>query len=138
MINLSLILLLFCNILHAPEKKQLIIFASDPIQPYEAIWKAVCFIESENDPFAYHLEDNGNLSLGIAQISQGKVTDFNQATGNNYKHFDMYNPVKSKEVFMWHCNRFELYETERMIRSWNGSGESTKEYLIRIQAVIKH
>ena len=41
-----------------------------PIRPFEALWEAVCTVESSGDPFAIgdkHLKDK---SYGIAQIRQ--------------------------------------------------------------------
>lgn len=128
-----IILITLTLIVKAPIVGCLMILVPEPINPYEAIWKGVCQVESSNNPLAYHLESNGQASIGIAQISWGKLQDFNEATGKHYKHVDMYNPVKSREVFMWHTSLFNVWEKDNMVRAWNGSGKATYAYLEKVK-----
>jgi hypothetical protein len=74
--------------------------------------------------------------VGIAQISQGKLDDFNSATGHKYKLVDMYDPVKSKEVFLWHISRYDLGKVNDGIRSWNGGGKMTFVYLKKVRSAM--
>jgi hypothetical protein len=134
--KILLILLLLTQIIKAPSWVCLIICAPTPIQPYEAIWKAVCQVESSNDPLAYHLENNGCASIGIAQISFRKLQDFNKATRKHYKHEEMYDPVKSREVFMWHAGGYNVWEKDKMIQKWNGRGSATIVYLKKVKKNI--
>ena len=98
---------------------------------YENIWHAVCVIESSGNPLAYNLEEN---AVGISQIRQIRIDDYNNRTGKNYQLIEMYDPVKSKEVFMYFANL--LKDPDLIIRKWNGSGPMTYVYLKKVQNVL--
>jgi hypothetical protein len=130
--TLTILFILLTIIVHAPIYSYLPIIVSEPTQPYEAIWRAVCQVESSNDPLAYNKNEH---AVGIAQIRQCRVDDFNKQTGKNYKLQEMYCPVKSKEVFLFFADK--LQTPDLIIRKWNGSGVKTYSYLAKVQGVIK-
>jgi hypothetical protein len=134
--SLTLITLIFSLRLLAPENRTLVIIRDEPIQPYEAIWNAVVKIESSGNRFAYHLEDNGTESLGLAQIQDCRVLEYNRLTGQNLKHIDMYDPAIAKKLFLFYAHRYGPYRKDDFIRSWNGSGSQTIKYLAKVKQLL--
>jgi hypothetical protein len=92
----------------------------ETVNPYERIWDAVCKIESSNDPLAYHMEENGFPSIGIAQIQSSRITDFNKRFRHSYTLMDMYQPKHAKIVFMAYASDFMPNDNESISRCWNG------------------
>jgi len=134
---MKLLVFIFLTVIcKAPENRFLPIERSNRTNPFESIWEATCSVESNNNPLAYHMEDNGNPSLGIVQIQPSRVDDFNKRTGKHYKHTDMYDVVISKEVFMYYASRGNLYDMDKVIRDWNGIGEMTYDYLKKVKAKL--
>jgi len=111
----------------APNIKEFVILKAETINPYESIWEAVCEVESKNDPTAYNEKEN---AVGIAQIRPIRIRDYNERTGKNYSLDEMYDPVKSKEVFMYFAQK--LQNPSRIIRKWNGSGPMTLIYMEKV------
>jgi hypothetical protein len=76
------------------------------INPYEDIWQAVCMEESNMDPNAYNpLEE----ATGISQIRPIRLEEYNKLTGKNYTMKDMFNPLISKEIFMFYASSYGSY-----------------------------
>jgi hypothetical protein len=119
------------NLSSAPGRAELCIVESKSINPYEAIFKAICEYESRNDTNAYNKEED---AVGIVQIRPIRILHFNQLSGKNYQLYEMHDPVKSKEVFMYFAQR--LHNPDLVIRKWNGSGPKTYEYLKKIQEIL--
>ena len=86
-------------------------------------------------------ESNGNASavgdrgkaFGILQIHDVMVSDFNRITGKNYKHSDMFNEHKAREVAKGVLNFYSKHIEKTMNRKatekelgfiWNGGGSS--------------
>ena len=86
-------------------------------------------------------ESNGNASavgdhgkaFGILQIHDVMVKDFNRITGNNYRHEDMFNEVKAREVARGVLNFYSKHIEKTMNRKasekelafiWNGGAGS--------------
>lgn len=136
------ILILMISIrLFAPCERVAYVLRDEPVNPYEAIWQATCFLESSNDSLAYHMEENGFASVGIAQIQNSRIIDFNARTGHNYTLVDMYQPSKAKVVFMHYASGINPNDLERISREWNGgpsgmSKKSTVEYWLLIQKAL--
>jgi hypothetical protein len=123
----------------APIDERTIIFQGEPIDPFANLWKAICMVESSNNPLAYHMEDNGFASIGIGQIQQSRLDDFNIKSGKNYRLKQMYDPIKAREVFYFYCN--DPYNFEKISREWNGGThgmryKQTHEYYLKIQKVL--
>jgi hypothetical protein len=119
---LTLSLPAFC-----PADRSLTIFASEPIVPYESLWKAVCEVESNNNPLAYNSHEG---AVGIAQIRLCRIRDYNRRTGSHLPLNAMFDPLKSKEVFMYFCEGDDL---EKIAKAWNGSGKKTKIYWNKVK-----
>jgi hypothetical protein len=124
---ITMFLLSVCLNLTAPESGGLFIAREEPIRPYEILWKAVCAVESSNNPKALNRLE---MAYGISQIRYVRLHDYNKRTGSKYKLTDMYDPELSKQVFMYYCKGNDL---ERIAKSWNGSGRKTETYWKRIK-----
>lgn len=118
----------------SPERKELYIEKAFGINPYENIWRAVCLVESGNDPKAYNPKEN---AVGISQIRQIRINDYNKRTGKSYKLKDMYDPDKSKEVFLYYAVKIGEDNPEKIIKSWNGSGKQTYQYLAKVKKHLR-
>ncbi len=134
------IIILFCFLtlkLTAPPDVKIYIAKAEVIQPYEAIWKATCKIESNNDPFAIGDKYLKSHSYGIVQIRQSRLDDFYKETGIKYSLTDMFDTVKSKQVFMYYCQG----DNETIARTWNAGPEgmskkSTLKYWNKIKKLL--
>lgn len=111
--------------------KHVTILKSEPINPYLQLWEAVCSIESGHNQFAYNPLEG---ATGIAQIRQCKLDDYNQATGKSLQLTELFDPDKSKDIFLWHCQQFSTIDLETAARRWNGSGEATNKYWQQIKS----
>jgi hypothetical protein len=109
----------------APEAKCLYILKAESITPVEILWNAVCIVESGRNHWAYYMEADGFPSVGIAQIREIRLKDFNRRTGKSYQLSDMWSPDKSKEVFLFYCKGKS--DLEYISRCWNG-GENGMRY----------
>jgi hypothetical protein len=128
--NLTILITLLTLRLFAPEYRSSIIVQRDAIAPFEKIWRAVCAVESSGDANAYHMEDNGFPSIGIGQIQQSRLDDFNIKTGKNYYLYEMYDPIKAKEVFYFYCDN--PYNLEKIARCWN-AGPNGMSYKVTVK-----
>jgi hypothetical protein len=143
-ITLLISTFLICWVCKAPENKTLYILEAVGIKPYESIWEAICAVESNGDSMAYNLEWNGTESIGIVQIQKSRVDYFNDHTGKHYKHIDMYDPLKAKEVFMFYCSRYDYKDIERISRCWNGGDRNgmkckqTYDYYLLVEVKLKN
>jgi len=131
MLNIISILILFTLPLKAPNDKRLVIVQPEKIMPYEAIWNAVCKVESSNDPFAIGDKDLQTYSYGVAQIRQIRLDHYYDKTGIRYTTEEMFDPVKSKEVFMYFLMQYN--DTDLAVRRWNGGGVKTYAYLNKVK-----
>lgn len=124
---------------YCPEYRTLDILRYEPIQPYESIWKAVCFVESMGNPFAYNPKEN---AYGIVQIRQVRINDFNKQTGSHYQLKEMLDTIKAKEVFLFYADKHYFNEIEMISRCWNGGEENgikykqTKKYYLEVKKAM--
>jgi hypothetical protein len=128
MITLLILLITFTFRLSAPEFRVLNIQAGVRINPYEKIWLAVCKVESDFDPLAYHMEDNDCPSIGIVQIQQSRVDDYFRRTGKRFKLSDCYDPAISKEIWIHYATLHHYSQIEEICRKWNGGEENGMKY----------
>ena len=133
-------LLLITSECFAPAGPSMIV-RPEPINPYEKIWNVICEVESSGNYLAYHMEDNGFPSVGIAQVQYSRIIDFNRRTGNNYTLMDMYLPDKAKVVFMYYASEFNPNDNESISRCWNGgptgmNKKSTEKYYLKVQTLL--
>ena len=83
--TLTIFLIAIFTTCHAPEHRTLYIQQEAGIQPFEMIWRAVCWVESENNPLAFNKKE---LAYGIAQIRYIRLYDYNKKTGKLYRVFE--------------------------------------------------
>ena len=55
--TLTIFLIAIFTTCHAPEHRTLYIQQEAGIQPFEMIWRAVCWVESENNPLAFNKKE---------------------------------------------------------------------------------
>lgn len=121
---LTLITCFLFSSLTAPPASSVMIFASEGINPYQALWNATTIVESGKNAFAIGDKHLKQHSYGIAQIRKTRLDDFYKQTGIRYDVTDMYDTVKSKQVFMYYCTGNDL---ERISRMWNGGVRGMKK-----------
>ena len=89
-------------------------------------------VRTESNGNAAAIGDRGK-ALGILQIHAVMVQDFNRITGKNYKHSDMFNEHKAREVAKGVLNFYSKHIEKTMNRKatekelgfiWNGGGSS--------------
>ena len=118
-ILLIIFILIWIRMLTAPPGVNIpVLLQRAPLNNNEAIWQAICDIESHQNILAYCIDVNGKPSVGIGQIQYSRVREFNQQTGKNYTHNDMFDPVKAREVFDHYAAKSN--NEEHIIRCWNG------------------
>ncbi len=135
--TLIIIFCLFTLRLISPPNQNLYIIKPEVIKPYGAIWRATCKVESNNNPLAIGDKCLKTHSYGIVQIRQSRLDDFYKETGIRYSLTDMFDTLKSKQVFMYYAKG----NNEVVARCWNGgedgmNKESTLEYWNKIKAVL--
>lgn len=123
MLNLTLIISLFCLSLGAPPSPAIAIIGMDAIKPYEALWTATCKVESSNNPFAIGDKHLKQKSYGVAQIRKTRLDDYYKRTGIRYSTKDMFDVSKSKQVFMYYASG----DNEVIARTWNGGPDGMKK-----------
>ena len=138
MITLTLITCFFCASLGAPPAPSTMIFESEGINPYEALWNATTIVESGKNAFAVGDKHLKEYSYGIVQIRKTRLDDFYRQTGIRYDVADMYDTLKSKQVFMHYCTGLNM---EKISREWNGGNKgmkkkSTLKYWRKIQSKL--
>lgn len=132
--TLILFLFLACFKLSAPPGYQVVvILRPEPLTNLEAIWAAVCQVESSGNRWAVNFEKGGH-SVGIAQIRQVRINHYNRLTGKDYILQDAFDPEISREIFMYFARR--IGNEDKLIMAWNGSGPETVEYLKKVKAVL--
>lgn len=138
--KMKILIILMCIAFKAfaPEYRTLFIPIAMKAQPYEAIWKAVCQVESSGNPLAWNQKEN---AIGISQIRAIRVKDYFQRSGNHYTHEEMFSPEKSKIVFMYYAMQYSPDQQERISREWNGGyrgmqKEQTKHYWQKVQTKL--
>jgi soluble lytic murein transglycosylase-like protein len=109
---------------YAPGNKVLTIAKSAPIEPFKTLSLAVAMVESGNNPTAYNPKEN---AIGLYQIREIRIKDYNLKTGKGYKLKEMYDPIKSKSVFMYYAMEIGADNPEKIIRCWNGGDKGMKK-----------
>jgi hypothetical protein len=119
---------LLCALAGSPYNEKALYIAESPgFSPYEAVWRAVCTVESSNDPNAIGDLKLINKSYGIAQIRKPRLDDYYRHTGIRYTVYDMFDTTKSKSVFMWYAMRNNPNDIAKTIRQWNGGPKGHKK-----------
>ena len=124
MTSLAFIICMFCASLTAPPSPIMVIIQPEAIRPYEGVWTATCKVETNFDPYAIGDKHLRHKSYGISQIRKTRLDDYFQRTGIRYSVEDMFDPVKSKEVFMYYCSGNDM---ECISRCWNGGARGMEK-----------
>lgn len=137
MIMIILFLSLFTS-LTAPPHSELYIPKSEPINPFETIWKAVCKVESGGNIMAVGDKQLKDYSYGIAQIRMERLNDYYNKTGIRYFEKDMFDPNKAKQVYMYYAMQFNPSDIKSIVCEWNGGPhwkkiKSVEKYYLKIQ-----
>jgi hypothetical protein len=130
-------LLFISSRLFAPAHNSLIIPVPGEINRWMDLWRATCWVESENNPDKINIIEG---AYGIVQIRQCKLDDYNRATSDNYNLSAVVDKEVSREIFLHHCS---LYKTaEEASRTWNGGPRGmdkpqTKMYWEKIRMIME-
>jgi hypothetical protein len=101
---------------------QFTILTNPQFKIYYPLIKAIVYVESRGDTFAYNPEEG---ATGAFQVRQIRVDDYNKRTGSNYSLEDFYDYDLSRDMFLYYA---EGKSFERAAKSWNGSGKLTIIY----------
>jgi hypothetical protein len=129
--TLLIIFLLLISIrAFAPEIKRIVVFKTDKINHYDRILRAIAKVESHNGTYLYNPKEN---AVGIFQIREICLRQFNNETGKNYQLIEMYDSVKATEVFMYEATKFNPDQYEAISKAWNKSKTNKYWNLIRVE-----
>jgi len=117
----------------APGANYIVISESPGIQPFSDIMYATAMVETMGNTLAYNEFEN---AVGIFQIRQVRIDEYNRRTGGNYSLRDMYDPQLSEKVFLYFASRYGPYNQEKIAKGWNGSGPMTELYWKRIKEYL--
>lgn len=117
----------------APESNTLFVFDPPGIQPFSALMYATAMVETMGNPLFYNELEN---AVGIFQIRQIRVDEYNRRTRSNYTLADMADIKLSEKVFLYFASRYKPHELEKIAKSWNGSGPMTELYWKRIKEYL--
>jgi hypothetical protein len=117
----------------APDSNYLILNNPLPVTPFDRLIHAVGMVETMGNVMAYNEFEN---AVGIFQIRQVRVDEYNRQTGNNYMLTDMFDYENSKKVFLHFASKIGPYNFERIAKAWNGSGPMTDFYWDRIKSYL--
>jgi hypothetical protein len=131
---LTILLLLFGLKAVAPDSKTLTLFDMAPVQPYSNLMYAIGMVETMGNTFAYNEYED---AVGIFQIRQVRVDDYNRRTRSNLALQDMFDHKTSEKVFLYFASLIGPYQIEKIARAWNGSGPMTDFYWSRIKSYLE-
>jgi len=139
--TILLFILLISYQAFCPNSKVLFIEISEPVNPYENIWNATCSVESNYTDYIIGDKHLKHKSYGRAQIRKTRLKDYAKCTGIYYKEKDMFDPIKSKEVFMYYACQFYPSQLEEIASEWNAGPnwrnvKSVKNYYVKIQKAL--
>ena len=133
--QLSLIVIFLLSGLQAgaPVNNSLTIINEPGIRPYLKLMYATAMVETMGNTMAYNEFEN---AVGIFQIRQVRIDDYNRRTGSNFSLAEMYDPALSEKVFLYFASLYRPHELERIAKAWNGSGPMTELYWKRIKEYL--
>jgi hypothetical protein len=136
----KLILLLcfgiICSIAgYAPDSNTLTIKFKPPIEPFKALLTSIAWVESSGNPNALNQKE---MAVGLLQVRQVRVDDYNMRTGKSYTLNEMYDTIMAKEVFLYYASQSHPSNLEEISRNWNGGQrgmkkQSTLEYWKKVK-----
>lgn len=122
-----ILLMISIKVLAPGGPKYIAMKASEAISKYDALIKAIVWVESRNGIYVFNPKEN---AVGWFQIRQCRVDHYNRLTGNNYSLKDCYDYDLSREIFLLFAKGKDF---ETAARNWNGSGEKTIEYWNKVK-----
>ncbi len=117
----------------APVSKSFVISRPLVINPFASLIYATGMVETLGNNMAYNEHEN---AVGIFQIRQVRVDDYNRRTGAKYTLPDMFNYSISEKIFLYFASLVGPYDLERIAKAWNGSGPMTENYWKRIKMYL--
>lgn len=141
MLILTFIFSFFTVMLTAPPNQVIYIERGEPVNPYEKIWKAICQVESNNNPYAVGDKHLRKHSYGISQIREERLKDYYNKTGIYYTKKDCFDINKSKTVFLFYASDIGPNNMEKIARCWNGGNngmklKQTRKYYLRVKKIL--
>lgn len=130
---LSSLLILFTFPAIAPDRDDFFIYDTPAIRPFEPLMQAIGMVETMRNVLAYNEREG---AVGIFQIRQVKVDEYNRQTGDKLRLTDMFDYENSRKVFLHFASRAGPYNFEKIAKSWNGSGPMTEFYWSRIKSLL--
>lgn len=132
-IKVIVILLTVSFNVFAPSNNAVVIFTSQPFEPFRNLISAIGMVETKYDTLAYNPVEE---AVGFFQIRPIRVQDYNERTGNSYKPADMFDYETSEKVFLYYASEIGPYKFEKIARSWNGSGKMTIQYWKKVKMYL--
>ncbi len=117
----------------APDSNTVLLLEPDPIRPFNGLMYAIGMVETMGNVSAYNEFEN---AVGIYQIRQVRIDDYNRRTGSKYVLEDMFDSKLSQKVFLYFASQVGPYHFEKIAKAWNGSGPKTDLYWKRIKAFL--
>jgi len=128
----SLLILLITVSLRAfaPCTEAIMIEASEPVNYYDPLIKAIIQVESSGNIYAYNADER---ACGPMQCRPIRIEHYNQLTGKDYRTWDVFDLTVSREIFLYFTKGRD-YET--VAREWNGKGKMTVEYWNKVKRYL--
>lgn len=117
----------------APDSQTFTVIKEPAFQPFSKLLYATAMVETMGNSWAYNEFEN---AVGIYQIRQVRIDDYNRRTGSNHSLTEMFDPVLSRKIFLYYASRYEPHELEKIAKAWNGSGPMTELYWKRIREYL--
>jgi len=117
----------------APDSNTITVIKEPAIQPFSKLLYATAMVETMGNSLAYNEFEN---AVGIYQIRQVRIDDYNRRTGSNHSLNEMFDPLLSRKVFLYYASLYEPHELEKIAKAWNGSGPMTELYWKRIREYL--
>ena len=111
---------------------QFTILTNPQFRIYYPLIKAVVYVESRGNDSAYNPKEN---AIGAFQIRDCRIQHYNQLTGKNYTHDEMYQHEKAEEVFMYFTQNRDF---ETIARAWCSGENGTRKASNKYWNLIKH
>ncbi|OFY74940.1 MAG: hypothetical protein A2V46_13475 [Bacteroidetes bacterium RBG_19FT_COMBO_42_7] len=129
----TILFLVICFGAEAPESNTFLVLESPGIRPFSVLMYATAMVETMGNNLAYNGFEN---AVGIFQIRQVKVDEYNRLTGRKFILTDMFEYANSEKVFLYFASRVGPYNFEKIAKAWNGSGPKTEFYWKRIKEYL--
>lgn len=117
----------------APSNSSIVIFTSQPSEPFRKLISAIGRVETNFDTLAYNPKEE---AVGFFQIRPIRVDHYNTRTGSSYKPADMYDYKTSEKVFLYYASEIGPYNFEKIAKNWNGSGKMTIQYWKKVKMYL--